>query len=123
MPSEELKPTERIPWTGKHEPISVSRSSHLLDKTTFLCDKDLQRVIFVFMANLEMLAEKNNAEMRSKFLEIETNIKSVYTRFSTSLMNDAISKRVKQESTKTNVSRMRKKKTHPLSFSGFKKSI
>ena len=43
------------------------------------------------------MAGKINAEMRSKFLEIETNIKSVYTRFSTSLMNDAISKRVKQE--------------------------
>ena len=36
-------------------------------------------------------------------------------------MNEAVSIGVKQESTKTNVSRMRKKQTHPLTFSGFKK--
>ena len=33
LPAEELKPTETITWIGKHEPISVSISSNLLEKT------------------------------------------------------------------------------------------
>ena len=37
-------------------------------------------------------------------------------------MNEAVSIRVKQRKTKTNVSRMRKKQTHLLTFSGFKKN-
>ena len=42
VPSEELKPTKTKTWIGKHEPISVSISSNLLDKPIFLCDKDPQ---------------------------------------------------------------------------------
>ena len=37
-------------------------------------------------------------------------------------MNKLVSTRLKQESTKMNVSRMRKKQTPPLTFSGFKKN-
>ena len=70
VPSEELKPTETITWIGKHEPISVSISSNLLDKPIFLCDKDPQSLIIDFVANLELLAEKNKTEMQSKCLEI-----------------------------------------------------
>ena len=58
VPSEELKPTETITWIGKHEPISVSISSNLLDKPIFLCDKGPQSLIIDFVANLELLAEK-----------------------------------------------------------------
>ena len=71
LKSEELKPTETITWIGKHEPISVSISSNLLDKPIFLCDKDPQSLIIDFVANLKLLAEKNKTEMQSKFLEIE----------------------------------------------------
>ena len=56
VPSEELKPTETITWIGKHEPISVSISSNLLDKP-FFCDQDSQPLIIDFVANLELLAE------------------------------------------------------------------
>ena len=65
VPSEELKRRETISWIGKHEPISVSISSNLLDKPIFLCDKDQQSLIFDFVANLELLSEKNEAEMQS----------------------------------------------------------
>ena len=75
MPSEELKPTKTKTWIGKHEPISVSISSNFLDKPIFLCDKDPQSLNIDFVANLELLAEKNKTEMRSNFLEIENNIK------------------------------------------------
>ena len=57
------------------------------------------------------------------FLKLKITSKSGYTTLSASLMNEAVSIRVKQESTKTNVSRMRKKQTHPLTFSGFKRRI
>ena len=81
MPSEELKPTETITWIGKHEPISVSISSNLLDESIFLCDKDPQSLIFDFVANLEM---------RSKFLENENNIKKrLHTFFS--VLNERVS--------------------------------
>ena len=90
MPSEELKPTETITWIGKHEPISVSISSNLLDEPIFLCDKDPQSLIIDFVANLELLAEKNKTEMRSKFLEIENNIKRrLHTIFS--ILNERVS--------------------------------
>ena len=87
VPSEELKLTETITWIGKHERISVSISSNLLEKPIFLCDKDPQSLIIDFVANLELLAEKNETEMRSKFLEIENNIKKrLHTIFN--ILND-----------------------------------
>ena len=52
---------------GKHEPISLSVSSNLLDNPIFLCDKDPQSLIFDFV----LLADKNKTELRSKFLEID----------------------------------------------------
>ena len=86
MPSEELKPTETITWIEKHEPISVSISSNLLDKPIFLCDKDPQPLII----DLELLAEKNKTEIRSKYLEIENNIKTrLHTIFS--ILNERVS--------------------------------
>ena len=90
VPSEELKPTETITWIGKHEPISVSISSNLLDKPIFLCAKDPQSLIIDFVANFELLAEKNKTEMRSNFLEIENNIKKrLHTIFS--ILNERVS--------------------------------
>ena len=61
----------------------MSISSNLLDKPIFLCDKDPQSLIIDFVANLELLVEINKTEMRSKFLEIENNIKKrLHTIFS-----------------------------------------
>ena len=69
---------------------TVSISSNLLDEPIFLCDKDPQSLIIDFVANLELLAEKNKTEMRSKFLEIENNIKKrLHTIFS--ILNERVS--------------------------------
>ena len=54
VPCEELKSTESITWIGKHEPISVSISSNLLNKPIFLCDKDPKFLIIGFVANLDL---------------------------------------------------------------------
>ena len=75
VPSEELKPTETITWTGKHKDISVSNSSNLLDQPIFLFDEYPQCLIFEFVANLELLAEMNKTKVRSKILEIENSTK------------------------------------------------
>ena len=61
VPSKELKQTESITWIGKHEPISVSISSNLLDKPIFLCVKDQQFLIIDFVANLVLFALKSKA--------------------------------------------------------------
>ena len=48
-----------------------------------MCDKDPQSLTIDFVANLELLAEKNKAELRSKFLKIENNLKKrLHTIFS-----------------------------------------
>ena len=40
VPSYELKDTNTTTWIGKHEPISVSLSSNLIQEPIFLCNKD-----------------------------------------------------------------------------------
>ena len=100
VPSEELKPTETITWIGKHEPISVSISSNLLDKPIFLCDKDPQSLINDFVANLELLAEKKiKPKSDQSFWKLKITSKSDYTQYSAYLMNDLVSTRLKQVST------------------------
>ena len=56
--------------------------------------------------------------MRSKFHDIENNIKKRVSAFST---NEVVSTKKKLESTQIKVSSMRKKQLHPLFFSALKK--
>ena len=71
VPTEELKETQTTTWIGKHVPISVSISSHLIDEPIFLYNKDPQNLIIDFVSNLQLLAEKSKLEMRTKFQDIE----------------------------------------------------
>ena len=71
VPTEELKETQTTTWIGKHFPISVSISSHLIDEPIFLYNKDPQNLIIDFVSNLQLLAEKSKLEMRTKFQDIE----------------------------------------------------
>ena len=57
------KVTEALNWIRKHERISVS-----IDKIIFLPDKDPQSLVFDFVANLELLAEKNAETVISRHL-------------------------------------------------------
>ena len=76
VPSNELKDTNTTTWIGKHEPISVSISSNLIQEPVFLCNKDPKTLIVSFVGALEELAGKNKAEMLQKFLPIENAIKT-----------------------------------------------
>ena len=70
-PTEELKATETTTWIEKHVPISVSMSPNLHDDPIFLCENDPELLIIAFVSSLEVMAEKNKLQMRTKFQEIE----------------------------------------------------
>ena len=77
--SEELKPTETITWIGKHEPISASISSNLF----FYVIKIHNPSLLTLWQTWNCWQRKSIAEMRSKFVEIENNIKKrLHTIFS-----------------------------------------
>ena len=76
VPTEELKDTNTTTWIGKHEPISVSISSNLIEEPVFLCDKDPKNLIVSFVETLEELANKSKTEMQAKFASIQEIINS-----------------------------------------------
>ena len=63
-------------WIGTHVPVSVSISSNLLDEPVFLCENGPNRLITSFVAQLETLAAKNEADLKPKFLAVEAEIKT-----------------------------------------------
>ena len=73
-PTEELKETQTTTWIGQHVAISVSISSNLIDEHIFLYNKDPQNLIIDFVSKLELLAEKNKLEMRTKFPDFEVAV-------------------------------------------------
>ena len=76
VPTEELKDTNTTTWIGKHEPISVSISSNLIEEPVFLCDNDPKNLIVSFVEALEELANKSKTEMQTKFASIQEIINS-----------------------------------------------
>ena len=76
VPFEQLKDTNTTTWIGKHEPISVSISSNLINEPVFLCDKDPKVLIISFVEAIEDLANKSKTEMRKKFSSIEAIIRA-----------------------------------------------
>ena len=80
LPDEKFKNTETTTWIGKHVPISVSISSNLIAKPIFLCNSNPRDLVESFIDAVEGLATQTKAQMKLKFLEIETAIKSKLTR-------------------------------------------
>ena len=80
IPQEKFKNTETTTWIGKHVPISVSISSNLIAKPIFLCNSNPRVLVESFIDAVEGLATQSKAQMKLKFLEIETAIKSKLTR-------------------------------------------
>ena len=67
--------TETTFWVGKHEPISVSITSNLLEEPIFICDTEPQCLVSAFVNSVESLAEKKKLERNLKFPDIATRIK------------------------------------------------
>ena len=80
IPEEKFKSTETTTWIGKHVPISVSISSNLIATPIFLCNSNPLDVVESFIDAVEGLATQSQAQMKLKFLELETAIKSKLTR-------------------------------------------
>ena len=80
IPEEKFKNTETTTWIGKHVPISVSISWNLIAKPILLCDSNPCDLVESFIDAVEGLATQSKAQMKLKFLEKETAIKSKLTR-------------------------------------------
>ena len=80
IPEEKFKNTETTTWIGKHVPISVSISSNLITMPIFLCSSNPRDLVESFIDAVEGLATQSKAQMKLKFLEIETAIKSKLSR-------------------------------------------
>ena len=72
--SSKLVDTETTTWVGKHEPISVSITSNLLEEPIFICNSEPHSLVSAFVNSVESLAE-NKLEMNLKFHDIATRIK------------------------------------------------
>ena len=80
IPEGKFKNTETTTWIAKHVPISVSISSNLIAKPIFLCNSNPRDLVESFIAAVEELATQIKTQMKLKFLELETAIKSMLAR-------------------------------------------
>ena len=79
-PEENFKNTETTTWFGEHVTISVSISWNLLPMPIFLCNCNPCDLVEFFIDAVEGLATKSKDQMKLKFLEVETAIRSRLTR-------------------------------------------
>ena len=80
IPEEKFKNTKTTTWIGIHVPISVSISSNLIDKPIFLSNSNPRDLVESFIDAVEGLATQSKAQMKLKFLELETAIKGKLSR-------------------------------------------
>ena len=80
IPEEKFKNTETTTWIGKHVPISVSISLNLMTMPIFLCNFNPRNLVESFIDAVEGLATQSKAQMKLKFPEVETAIKSKLAR-------------------------------------------
>ena len=80
IPEENFQNSKTTTWIGKHVPISVSIPSNLIAKPIFLCNSNTPDLVESFIDAVEGLATISKAQMKFKFLETETAIKSKLTR-------------------------------------------
>ena len=72
---ETYKGTETTKWFGKHVPISISYSSNLIPEPIFLCNSDPRHLVSSFASALEGLGTQSKAQLKLRFIEVETAIK------------------------------------------------
>ena len=67
--------TETTKWIGKHVPISVFIPSNLIPNPFFFCTSDHRHLVSSFVSALEGLATPSKAQLKLRFIEVETAIK------------------------------------------------
>ena len=81
---DKFRSTESTNWIGMHVPISVPISSKLSEEPIVLCNSNPEVLVESFFDALDELATQSKAQMKLKFLEIETSVKSKFNQvFST----------------------------------------
>ena len=75
VPSNELKDNNTTTWIVKHDPISFSISSNLLQEPVFLCNKDPKTLVVSFVEALEELVSESKEELLQKFSSIENALR------------------------------------------------
>ena len=80
IPEEKFKSTETRSWIGKHLPISVSISSNLMSEPIFLWNYNPGDLVESSVDAFEGLDTQSKAQMKMKFLEVQTAIKNKLTR-------------------------------------------
>ena len=80
IPEEKFKNNEMTIWIGKHVPISVLISSNLIAMPIYICNSNPRDFVESFFDAVEGLATQSKAQVKLKFLEIETAIESKLTR-------------------------------------------
>ena len=80
IPEQKFKNTETTTWVDKHVPISVSISSNLIAMPISLCNSISRDLVESFIDAVEGIATQSKAQMKLKFLEVETATESNLTR-------------------------------------------
>ena len=76
IPEENIRNTKTTTWIGKNVPISVLISSNLIAVPIFLCNSKPRDFFESFIGAVEGSATQIKAQMKWKFPEVETTIKS-----------------------------------------------
>ena len=77
---ENLNFTNTTTWIGEHILILLSMSSFLVQETVFICHFNHHDMVSSFTDVPENLAMQSKAQMKMKFLQIETATKSQLAR-------------------------------------------
>ena len=72
---DKFRDTDTATKIGKHIPISGSILSYLIEQPIFLCTFVLEALVESFVDALGWFATQSNAQMKLKFLEVETIVK------------------------------------------------
>ena len=82
--------TENTPttWVGRHEPISVSISSNLIDKPIFICEPEPRKLVEHFVDALQKLAAKSEKDMRMRFKDVSASLCDKITNVSNAMSSD-----------------------------------
>ena len=74
IPEENFENTGTTTLVGEHVPISVSTSSSLIAMPIFLCSSNPRDLVELFIDAGEGLATQSKAQMKLKFLEVESKV-------------------------------------------------
>ena len=88
--STDTNSVENIPtaWVGRHEPISVSISSNLIEKPILKCESETRKLVEQIEDTLQKLAAKSENDMRMRLKDVSTALCDKITDISDAMFSD-----------------------------------